>query len=173
LGEILKGIIWTIPAYLAVCFWIGMSPFFSIGVLYAQDFAAFDALRSALPIGVFCASAILFGGILVKLPRASYIPLWVTAFLLISAYFGRADIEAQRERITAEFAPDHYELSNGVVLRFHKDFEFNLHGQAIKDCVPYAWSYREMGWYKLPQNIAPNVLRRDWVKMCDLKRDHE
>lgn len=108
-----------------------------------------------------------------KLPRAYYIPVWIVVFLIVCAHSGRAYLEAERDRITAEFAPDDYEFSNRVVFKFHSEFEFNLHGQAIKNCVPYAWSYRKMGWYELPQNIAPNVLRRDWLQKCDLKRDYE
>lgn len=51
-----------------------------------------------------------------------------------------------------------------------RDFQFYLHGAALKDCVPYAWSYRTMSFYELPQNVAINVLPKAWLERCDIVR---
>lgn len=51
-----------------------------------------------------------------------------------------------------------------------RDFQFFLHTAALKDCVPYAWSYREMDFYQLKPDTAVNVLPRQWVEQCDIKR---
>ncbi len=51
-----------------------------------------------------------------------------------------------------------------------RDFQFFLHGAALKDCTPYAWSYRRMAFYELPPNVAVNVLPPSWVEECQIKR---
>jgi hypothetical protein len=40
----------------------------------------------------------------------------------------------------------------------------------LKDCVPYAWSYRLMEFYQLPSDVAVNVLPQDWLERCSIQR---
>ena len=47
-----------------------------------------------------------------------------------------------------------------------REHQFYLHGAAIKDCLAYGWSYREMTFYRLPPGIAENVLLQDWSERC-------
>jgi hypothetical protein len=47
-----------------------------------------------------------------------------------------------------------------------KEFQFFLHAAALKNCVPYAWSYREMKFYRLPLGVAINVLPDAWLNAC-------
>lgn len=79
-------------------------------------------------------------------------------------------VEFQRSEEIEKFAPD-------VLMRksfFHslrnapRDLQFTLHAAALKDCVPYAWSYREMSFYVLPPNVVTNVLPHNWVQECNL-----
>ncbi len=42
-----------------------------------------------------------------------------------------------------------------------RDFQFYLHAAALKNCIPYAWSYREMEFYLLQPDVAVNVLPPD------------
>lgn len=51
-----------------------------------------------------------------------------------------------------------------------RDFQFFLHGAALKDCIPYAWSYRTMSFYELPENVAANVLPSAWIAECQIER---
>lgn len=51
-----------------------------------------------------------------------------------------------------------------------EDFQQFLHAGAMKDCVPYAWSYREMAMYKVPESAMYNVLPTKWLEDCGLKR---
>jgi hypothetical protein len=51
------------------------------------------------------------------------------------------------------------------------DFLQYLHAGALKDCEPYAWSYRDMSFYRLPNNVAVNVLPREWLERCSIKKD--
>lgn len=52
-----------------------------------------------------------------------------------------------------------------------RDFQFFLHAAVLKDCVPYAWSYRTMALYSLRPNVAVNVLPSDWIAACGIERD--
>lgn len=49
-----------------------------------------------------------------------------------------------------------------------REFQFYLHAAALKDCVPYAWSYRTMDFYELPTGVAVNVLPAEWLKHCSI-----
>jgi hypothetical protein len=50
------------------------------------------------------------------------------------------------------------------------EFQFYLHAAALKNCRPYAWSYREMAFYELKPDVAVNVLPDEWVKRCSIHR---
>jgi hypothetical protein len=80
--------------------------------------------------------------------------------------------ESQRSKEIERFSPDlAIRASFYSSLRSApRDFQFFLHGAALKDCVPYAWSYRTMSFYELPQNVAVNVLPSAWIEECEIKR---
>lgn len=50
------------------------------------------------------------------------------------------------------------------------EFQFFLHAAALKNCTPYAWSYRLMEFYELKPNVAINVLPDEWLKRCGIRR---
>ncbi len=50
------------------------------------------------------------------------------------------------------------------------DFQSFLHTAAIKDCKPYAWSYRRLAFYEVPPNVAVNVLPLAWINRCGIVR---
>ncbi len=52
---------------------------------------------------------------------------------------------------------------------FFEGAQFFLHAGAMKQCVPYAWSYETMTFYKLDHDTARNVLPEDWLKECGLR----
>lgn len=80
--------------------------------------------------------------------------------------------ENTRSREIEKFSPDlEMRASFFRSLRASpRDFQFFLHGAALKDCVPYAWSYRTMSFYELSQNVAVNVLPAAWLEDCDIVR---
>lgn len=53
-----------------------------------------------------------------------------------------------------------------------RELQFFLHGAAMKDCTPMAWSYADMDFYRLPDNAAVNVLPVEWVEACDISRSN-
>ena len=51
------------------------------------------------------------------------------------------------------------------------NFQFFLHTAALKECKPYAWSYRKLEFYKLPSSATVNVLPQSWIERCSIKFD--
>ncbi len=51
-----------------------------------------------------------------------------------------------------------------------EEYQFYLHAAAMKDCVPYAWSYRTMSFYRVPLSAAINVVPGKWLKECSIDR---
>jgi hypothetical protein len=49
-----------------------------------------------------------------------------------------------------------------------QDFQFFLHTAALKNCTPYAWSYRTMAYYRLGPSVAGNVVPRQWIARCSI-----
>jgi len=47
--------------------------------------------------------------------------------------------------------------------------QFYVHAVAMKDCVPYVWSYRLMRFYRLePRPIGARTFVPDyWIAYCD------
>ncbi|HEV7319413.1 MAG TPA: hypothetical protein VGO04_12490 [Ensifer sp.] len=51
------------------------------------------------------------------------------------------------------------------------EWQYFLHAAALKNCTPYAWSYRLMDFYELKPNVAINVLPAEWLERCNIRRD--
>lgn len=47
-----------------------------------------------------------------------------------------------------------------------EEFQFFLHTAVLKNCKPYAWSYKTQSFYEVPSSAAVNVLPRPWIKKC-------
>ena len=52
----------------------------------------------------------------------------------------------------------------------HEEFHYFVHAAAMKDCVPYAWSYRAMSVYRVPLRAAVNVMPEKWLEQCSIRR---
>ena len=103
---------------------------------------------------------------------------WVQAYKLLVALisFGITSIivaaalsSAIRTQKIAELAPDKIETNNFIKSLHNtpKDFQFYTHAIAVKDCKHYAWSYRELDFYELPDSIARNVTHGEWYNECN------
>ena len=51
------------------------------------------------------------------------------------------------------------------------ELQFFLHAAAMKDCVPYAWSYQTMSFYPVPLRAAINVMPAKWLNECSIHRE--
>lgn len=117
----------------------------------------------------------LVSGFLKRLGFQSHVtlPVFIVLAMSLSGVFvgSYASILRARE-INAFGAELEFRNSFFQTLRHApREFQFFLHGAALKDCVPYAWSYRSMSYYQLPNNVAVNVLPKDWLEMCGIVRD--
>lgn len=76
--------------------------------------------------------------------------------------------EYLRSEAIEDFHPDRQSREPFLdsVYNAPQDFQFFLHGAAMKRCVPYAWSYRSMGFYRVPPAAARNVMPGRWLAEC-------
>ena len=106
------------------------------------------------------------------LPRVFLPASFVVTAMLSSALLVGTCAVMERNRIIQDFEPD-IEIRSSIFLSFRyfrQDFNFFLHGAALKNCKPYAWSYRKMAFYELPSNVAVNVLPKSWIEECSIER---
>lgn len=100
------------------------------------------------------------------------VALFSAASLIIAVVVVGTQSTALRKDATARLSPDRI-MTNSFAASLRnapREFQFFLHAAALKDCKPYAWSYRTMSFYELPPNIAVNVLPVDWVRDCAIVR---
>lgn len=171
--KILAAKLIAIPTYILVSWLLfgEKSPlvfvfFFSssrLGLLYWKEFA----LISTALIGIILLNPLkrYSTSIMVRLPAFVAISFLLPT-LLIGLY-----ADWKRSELTRQFNADYIEEHSF----FHSireapvEFQFFLHAAALKNCVPYAWSYREMAFYRLRPNVAINVLPQGWREMCGIE----
>ncbi|HEX7712152.1 MAG TPA: hypothetical protein VF418_14565 [Sphingomonadaceae bacterium] len=104
---------------------------------------------------------------LASVKPALFFTAWITLSIAITALY--AD-HVRRSKLSA-FHPD--ALFQHSFLRSlreaPREFQFYLHAGALKNCVPYGWSYREMNLYRIPPSAAINVLPREWITRCAIR----
>ena len=72
-----------------------------------------------------------------------------------------------------KFQPDHVVTRSFLTsLRQVGDgFSMYLHGAALKDCVPYGWSYRTMSFYELSdRRRIDQILPNEFYTICSFER---
>ncbi len=103
-------------------------------------------------------------------------PYKLPAFVLLTMTFSIVSVgiyaDRKRHERTTAFAADAIKDHSFFrsIREAPREFQFYLHAAALKQCVPYAWSYRLMDFYELPANTAVNVLPRDWLERCKINR---
>ena len=125
-------------------------------------------LLVAMVLAIFLAKfSARFGMPRVLIPAVFIVISMSFSALLVGSYAAN-----QRDGIVEKFEPD-VEIRSSVFASFRnapQEFQFFLHGAALKDCKPYAWSYRQMSFYELPPNVAVNVLPASWIEECNIQR---
>ena len=107
-----------------------------------------------------------------RLNNRYFLPGFIFLWMSLSVLFVGIYAEGLRFRAVNAFGPDDYR-SRPFMISIRKaprDFQLFLHAAALKDCQPYAWSYRQMDFYKLSPNVAINVAPGDWIKRCAIER---
>jgi hypothetical protein len=108
----------------------------------------------------------MIGGSARRLALAA-IPTLITILICSGVY-----VDNVRHNHMIEFAADDY-FEHSIfrsILEAPREYQFYLHAAAIKKCVPYAWGYGAMGFYRLPPNVAVNVLPDKWLRRCSIHR---
>lgn len=98
--------------------------------------------------------------------------VFVAASLCACVVLTAARVDTDRAQAIAKFGPDRL-TQNSFLLSLReprRGAQLYLHAAALKRCVPYAWSYRVMGFYPLPPNVAVNVLPSAWIGECQIVR---
>ena len=124
-------------------------------------------------IALFCVAASASVFVQPIRARIKYVfrpPLFVMLAILLPTVVVGLLAEAIRFRAVVAFEADEVEEHSifESISKAPEDFQFFLHTAALKDCKPYAWSYRRLGFYPLGQSVAGNVIPRKWMKMCSI-----
>jgi hypothetical protein len=99
-------------------------------------------------------------------------PLFVVTWMLLTVVSVGAYADWMRKEAIFAFKPD-VAIQHSFFRSLReapRGLQLYLHAAVLKDCVPYAWSYRQMGLYRLQPNTAINVLPREWLVQCAIKQ---
>lgn len=98
-------------------------------------------------------------------------PLFVLLAVLLPTVIVGLYADEIRHRATLALGADEVEERSifASIREAPADFRFFLHTAALKDCTPFAWSYRTMSFYVLGPSVAGNVLPYSWVERCKLR----
>lgn len=143
--------------------WFAFFPSSRLGLPYWKEFAAFlIAIVGLVLLNPFRRYSL---SVIIRLP------VCVALSLLLPTLFIGVYADWKRSELIQQFKADHlYEHSFFRSIReAPAEFQFYLHAAALKGCVPYAWSYREMAFYELRPNVAINVLPQGWLEMCGIR----
>ncbi|PKR87393.1 hypothetical protein CXZ10_20315 [Pleomorphomonas diazotrophica] len=119
------------------------------------------------------AAAVLAGGISLAVSRIfatrRYVmPLFAGLWLALSVGLVGFYAEYLRTLKVAEFRPDVY-VENSFFRSLHNapaEFQFFAHAVAVRDCKLYAWSYREMAFYEVPETVTLDDPAYEWPEGC-------
>ena len=146
---------------------------------HALALATFWSDRLGLPhwkvIAVVCvaASALVFAPPLKsKISSVLQLPIFTVLAVLLPTIILGIYADSFRLRSVGTFGADEVEGHSFFVSirRAPEEFQFFLHTAVLKDCVPYAWSYRTLSFYELRPNVAINVLPQRWITGCGITR---
>jgi len=170
--------------YLRTGFFCVLAYIFTSALLYGGPFQALGLLtfwRDRLGVAywpVLILVAMVFAIFATKSAVRSGMPhflapaVFISISMICSALLVGGYAENQRGRVVESFEPD-VELRSSVFSSFRnapREFQLFLHGAALKNCKPYAWSYRLMEFYELPPDVAANVLPSSWIEECKIRR---
>lgn len=164
---------------LAACTYIVVSLVLFGGVGQPIALATILSDRLGLPlwrwIAALCvlASALIF---VIPLKQAAARELRLPTFVVLAMVLPTTIIglyaEFERRQGLRAFGADEVEANTffASIREAPQEFQFFLHTAALKDCSVYAWSYRTQSFYKLPPNVAVNVVPQRWIEKCGITR---
>ncbi|WP_120500576.1 hypothetical protein [Roseovarius sp. EL26] len=160
--------------FLSIIVFGGFGRFLAFGLFWGNRLGA--PYWFVLAIFSLVISYLIVYLIVLRLPKAEYgecaqRSISISIFVILPVAFVGIYAEVLRRQAIAEFEPDRV-FQNLFWVSLHnapRDWQFYLHAGAMKDCVPYAWSYRAMGMYELKESVMFNVLPSKWFDECGIK----
>lgn len=136
-------------------------------------FVPFNRLAAPHWPWLLVAAGVLAGGISLAVSRnfatrRHVMPLFAGLWLALSVGLVGLYAEYLRTLKVAEFRPDVY-VENSFFRSLHNapaEFQFFAHAVAVKDCKLYAWSYREMAFYEVPESVGFDDPAYEWPEGC-------
>lgn len=169
----LKAGLLCILAYVLTSTLLFGGPFHGLGFLtFWRDRLGLVYWPAVIPFGIVLATITTKVAVRYGMPRLFTPATFISISMVCAAVFIGIWADYQRDRIIGRFGPD-TEIRSSIFASFRnapRDFQFFLHGAALKDCKPYAWSYRQMAFYELSPNVAANVLPVSWIEECNIRR---
>ncbi len=102
------------------------------------------------------------------------VPAFLTVGFLSSVFFVGFYVDHERNVAVTRSNADR-SFQNPFYLSVRnapRELQFFLHAAALKNCQPYGWSYRTMGFYPIPRSAAVNVLPVEWRKLCNITNEY-
>lgn len=98
--------------------------------------------------------------------------VFVAVAMPVSVILTVIAVDEAREREITKFRPDRLvdHSFRRTLLERRSEPWFYFHAAAMKDCVPYIWSYRQMRFYRLQPNGRQTFLPDVWLAYCDIRR---
>lgn len=142
--------------------------------LVAADRLGTPLWRLGVAAAILAATSLCFPPLSAYVRPAFRPAAFVVATVVLSVLIVGVPAEAQRRLTIFSFGADRVIQHSFFrsIREAPRDFQLFLHAAVLKDCVPYAWSYRTMALYSLHPNVAVNVLPREWIADCAIKRDN-
>ena len=119
------------------------------------------------------ASALIFARPLKsRISSVLRLPVFTILAVLLPTIIIGTYADSFRRRAVLSFGADEVEGHSFFVSIRHapEEFQFFLHTAVLKDCAPYAWSYRTLSFYELRPNVAINVLPQRGIPKCGSTR---
>lgn len=167
-----RGAVWlTLAAYIVIAFLLFGS------ACTPLNFAMASSDRLGLPHWRTVAwVAVAVSALTFIRPLKAYItPTWrpalfVVASLTLPTLSVGLYADWKRREVVRAFKADHLVEHSFFrsIREVPEEFQFFLHTAALKNCVPYAWSYRAMAFYELHPRDMANTLPSKWLVMCSL-----
>ncbi|WP_146055979.1 hypothetical protein [Bosea psychrotolerans] len=168
-----------ISAFLALCAYIFMALLLFGGIFAPVGFLTIWSGRLGpgywpwlMALALAISSSVYLPPLRERIGRHFRAPLFIASSMAFSVLLVGAYADARRQKSIAAFSPTHV-LQHSFFRSIRsapQEFQFYLHAAALKDCTPYAWSYREMAFYVLKPSVAVNVLPWAWLEMCSIRR---
>ena len=100
------------------------------------------------------------------------LPIFVILAVLLPTVIVGLYADRIRHHVVLALEPDEIEEHSffASIRMAPADFQDFLHTAVLKDCTPYAWSYRSLRFYRLSPNVGVNVLPSQWIERCAIQR---